>query len=844
MWINYSDSEVRKFHPICSEALNKALRILDIENFYSVEHHEMFGTIEADFVIKNRTSGRYLCVIEVKRTLSDVQSTRYQYQAMSYVQSAGTKMEKPFYMITNLEYSYCFRFDPNKSSNLQQMMEPGLIKCAKFEELDEEEFIDRLSNIYAEYLKKFIDNQYRYIVSIDKVLELIEDSKRDILTWRTNIAILAYEYIRGAFESVGRNDLKNIHLFLNDAYSICEDASLIDFSPIFKYDRTEINRRYDIDNDVLNQIYNFGKQNINGEVIANMIHQIVSRGHEDIGEVPTDIELAYYISYIAKIYNDNKKIRVVCDPAAGSGSLIGAAINVLNLAPIQVKANDINEKLLQVLSIRLGLSFVDTINLQNTVNITNKDISSIEKDYFNNVDILLMNPPYVSGIREGCREKKEMMARRIYNLSNRESITNVGQIGLECVFTELISTFIKDGTICACIIPKQYLFGIGRDSIEFRKFIINEFGLKAVFIYPSASVFRDVIKDTVVIVGEKGTKENVITSINSMINIQDLDANEFIQMVQDNYYEVQENNIKEELTQNNISIKNITRERFIEDVNDGWNFLSLESIEKENYIKELNNTNKLIRIENSELFDKMSRGRAGNSGGSDLIFAKEKGKKSINAVRNAKLENCLINIGDSYFELDESEMKQNIKKYINIQNLKIGRQNKKSKNEEQLESICKEARNSIVENSILIPRNLRKHGTIYYTIEKCLVSTNFMMIENLSEEKLIEITSWMRTSFYQCICEIYAKPQEGTRKLEKEEISKTLIPYNVELTSDEIELLKKLLAEEAFIELDNPNISELDKFWAKKIFEDNYEEKLITTNRLLRLLASLRQNRL
>ena len=450
----------------------------------------------------------------------------------------------------------------------------------------------------------------------------------------------------------------------------------------------------------------------------------------------------------------------------------------------------------------------------------------------------------MSGVREGCREKKEMMARQIYKLSNKESITNVGQIGLECVFTELISTFTKDGTICACIIPKQYLFGIGRDSIEFRKFIINEFGLKAVFIYPSASVFRDVIKDTVVIVGEKGAKENVITAINSMINIQDLDANEFIQIVQDNYYEVQENDIKEELTQNNISIKNLTRERFIEDINEGWNFLSLESIEKENYIRELNSTNKLIKIENSELFDKMSRGRAGNSGGSDLIFAKEKGKESINAIRNAKLDNCIIDIGDSYFELDENEMRNNIKKYINIQNLKIGSQNKKVKNEKELETICKEARSSIVENSILIPRNLRKNGSVYYTRKKCLVSTNFMMIENLSEEKLVEITSWMRTSFYQCICEIYAKPQEGTRKLEKEEIAKTLVPYNVELTIDEIELLKKLLAEEEFIELNNPKISELDKFWAKKIFGNNHEDKLIKTNRLLRLLASLRQNRL
>lgn len=844
MWINYSDSEVRRFHPVCEKALNLALKMLDLGNFYSVEHHEMFGTIEADFVIKNRTSDKYLCVIEVKRTLSDVQSTRYQYQAMSYIQAAGAKMERPFYMITNLEYSYCFRFDINKSSNLQQMMEPGLIKCAKFEDLDEDEFIKKLSNIYAKYIKDFLNNQYKYIVSIDRVLELIEESKKDILTWRTNIAALAYEYIRGAFESVGRKELKNIHLFLNDAYSICEDASLVDFAPIFNYDRSEINKKYNIDNDILNQIYNFGKQNINGEVIANMIHQIVSRGHEDIGEVLTDIELAYYISYIAKIYNNNRKIKTVCDPAAGSGSLIGVAINVLNLAPTQVKANDINEKLLQVLSIRLGLAFVDIINVHNTVKITNKDISKLNKDYFNDIDILLMNPPYVSGVREGCREKKELMEKRILNLSNKKSITNVGQIGLECVFTELISTYIKRGTICACIIPKQYLFGIGKDSVEFRRFIISKFGLKSVFIYPSSSVFKDVIKDTVVIVGEKGSCENVVSVINSMINIQDLDANEFIKVVQDNYYEVKENNNKEEKTQNNISIKNIEREKFVSNINDGWNFLSLEAIEKEEYISELKNTNKLIKIEESDLYDKMSRGRAGNSGGSDLIFSKVKGTNSINALRNAKIDNCFINVGDSYFELDETEMQQNIREYIGIQNLKNGSQSKKIKDEKQLEAIYNEAKKSIVRNSILIPRNLRKNGSVYYTIDECMVSTNFMMIENLGESKLIEITSWMRTSFYQCICEIYAKPQEGTRKLEKEEIAKTLIPYNIELTSNEIMELKNLLKEEPFVELTNPKINKLDKFWAKKIFENDYEEKLVKTNRLLRLLSALRQNRL
>ena len=53
--------------------------------------------------------------------------------------------------------------------------------------------------------------------------------------------------------------------------------------------------------------------------------------------------------------------RVATDPAAGSGSLISSAMKVFNINGNQVVANDINPKLIELLSLYLPLSeFVNT----------------------------------------------------------------------------------------------------------------------------------------------------------------------------------------------------------------------------------------------------------------------------------------------------------------------------------------------------------------------------------------------------------------------------------------------------------------------------------------------------
>ena len=130
--VRYSDSEVRIFHPICERALNNAIVNLGQSRTYQVIHHRYTGSLEMDFVIENKITGKYLCVVEVKRTPGDVQSTRYQFQAQSYVQMNTVQNEKPFYIITNLETLISFRYDTAKPLVYQQMLQLGLEHICDF----------------------------------------------------------------------------------------------------------------------------------------------------------------------------------------------------------------------------------------------------------------------------------------------------------------------------------------------------------------------------------------------------------------------------------------------------------------------------------------------------------------------------------------------------------------------------------------------------------------------------------------------------------------------------------------------------------------------------------------
>lgn len=572
MWISYSDSEVNRFHPICERALNYALRLIGKDDQYRVLHHQYTGALEMDYVVQNIATGKYLCVVEVKRTPADVHSARYQFQAMSYVQMNAGQSEKPFYILTNLEYAFSFRYDAGRSRVFQQMLKPGLSHIGSFNIDDEEIFVEKLARYFSERLTDYTNNSYEYLVTLEEFASHMEHIKDEPKRWKTHLAALLYEYIRGAFTFINRNELRDIRLFRNDVERICDEAARVNFKDIFNYSDESFERTVDIENDTLIDLYDFGNQNINGDSVAGILHSIVSAGHEHDGEVPTDLELARIVAELAKYSSgDLEPTDLVCDPAAGSGNLISAAIPTYNLLPTQIVVNDVNSKLLELLSLRIGLNYASTISLRNSPAIYNRNIADIEPLFFNDVKVVVMNPPFSAGIN--CVARKQPMYRTIKRLTGSDAKTSIGQMSLEAVFLELLIELVQPGTTISCVFPKTHLMGRGPEAKAIRRLLLHQFGLHLVFTYPGDEIFDDVTKDTCILVGRAKMPADSVKVVSSYDKIPNIDIHRFAQTLP--------NDASEDFApmMPGVVVKKISTQELSDTTEDGWRMLNSEMVD-------------------------------------------------------------------------------------------------------------------------------------------------------------------------------------------------------------------------------------------------------------------------
>lgn len=578
MWISYSDSEVNRFHPICERALNYALRLIGKDDQYRVLHHQYTGALEMDYVVQNIATGKYLCVVEVKRTPADVHSARYQFQAMSYVQMNAGQSEKPFYILTNLEYAFSFRYDAGRSRVFQQMLKPGLSHIGSFNIDDEEIFVEKLARYFSERLTDYTNNSYEYLVTLEEFASHMEHIKDEPKRWKTHLAALLYEYIRGAFTFINRNELRDIRLFRNDVERICDEAARVNFKDIFNYSDESFERTVDIENDTLIDLYDFGNQNINGDSVAGILHSIVSAGHEHDGEVPTDLELARIVAELAKYSSgDLEPTDLVCDPAAGSGNLISAAIPTYNLLPTQIVVNDVNSKLLELLSLRIGLNYASTISLRNSPAIYNRNIADIEPLFFNDVKVVVMNPPFSAGIN--CVARKQPMYRTIKRLTGSDAKTSIGQMSLEAVFLELLIELVQPGTTISCVFPKTHLMGRGPEAKAIRRLLLHQFGLHLVFTYPGDEIFDDVTKDTCILVGRAKMPADSVKVVSSYDKIPNIDIHRFAQTLP--------NDASEDFApmMPGVVVKKISTQELSDTTEDGWRMLNSEMVDAITFVK-------------------------------------------------------------------------------------------------------------------------------------------------------------------------------------------------------------------------------------------------------------------
>lgn len=153
---------------------------------------------------ETRKTLKYFCVIEVKRTPSNVQSVRCQLQAQSYVQMNSGQNEASFYILTNLETLISFRYDASKPNVYQQILKPGTEHICDFTTDTETVVTDKLSAAFERILGDFFARRYDYLTTLDDFISYMGSAASDDKKWKSSLAVLFYEFIRGSFHAVKR----------------------------------------------------------------------------------------------------------------------------------------------------------------------------------------------------------------------------------------------------------------------------------------------------------------------------------------------------------------------------------------------------------------------------------------------------------------------------------------------------------------------------------------------------------------------------------------------------------------------------------------------------------------
>lgn len=849
---DYHDDEVKVFHPICECALQAALEQLGLDREFEVRHHEMIGTLEADFALMRKSTKKYVLFVEVKRTAAAVSSTRYRIQAQSYVQEARTAVEKPYYAITNLEVLDLFKYDASRLSVAQQIIEPSPLRIGTFAD-DPGAFMRSLVHAFEQIISIAVQDLGTYKQLTGSFIPLLESYKADQAKWHQSLVVAGYEYIRGVLKGSKRDlSWRSAFNYKNRPTKLIENIQDLNFHSLSQ-PPLPVSKDDELWNTaMLEDLEELGQKTMSGDEMAELVHSIAVAGREHEGLVPTDLELAHVLSVLSRhvLGRDLQAHEVICDPAAGSGNLLSASQSgFVNLQPRQLWANDKEPLFSELLSIRLGLMFPTVVAPDNSPKVTVQDVITLEKADFDQVKVVLMNPPYVSGVKDATTKRK--VADRINDINGHMSLTNIGQVGIEAPFVELLNSLVTEGTVISVVLPKQYLTTPGREASAFRSFLLHEFGLKLIFMYPRTGIFQDVIKDTVVLIGRKRTRADHSTLathalskvqvIKSELPLAHLNLAKLKMSLANLEQDGQTASQASASLAYGVDLREIAVSELDQKREEGWRNLTVIGEQLDTWIKHM-----IVPL-SKKISDRhtLKRGRIGNAGASDLLFINTNAKlwdsiqdivpadwlypalRTVKEVDQAQMNAATTHVRflapcEQAFQAGSVEydiLEEILDHYLVVQAEAVGqaKQRKKAKTKDELRKIINQERKKVTEsNTILIPRNIRRFARAFITTEDAYISTNVIEVSGgtIEERKLTH--AWLLSVFAQLQFEGMAKDQEGARKLEENSIGELLIP-NTDQADQAIidELIEDAASCTAFLDLCEPSPSDLDARWAE-----------------------------
>ncbi|MCU4588704.1 BpuSI family type II restriction endonuclease [Acinetobacter ursingii] len=844
----YLDLENAVFHPAFEYAMKEALKHKNL-GYVEVRKQYSSPTGPIDIVLFNTITQKVILPIEIKRTQSNVRGGGRR-QARDYWQNLGNECETLFYCVSNLELTELFRFEATRpKTTAQQVKLENPISGDLANITDLEFFYNNLINNINEILDIVIGQKpYIYNVGLYELQNSLESSVRDIQTWHKMLLPTCFEYIRGAAKRVpnlNKNNWKPAKFYLATPTRLITFGQKIDFEHIFKEPAPNPNDNKFFSNTVLTEAYNAGKTLGMGDDIAELINEIlVDYVPKKQGIVETDTELALLLSVIAKITlgRELERHESIIDPASGSGRLLTVLnhISFKNILPSQIKAIEKEPLFSEALSLRLGLAFGENISPLNSPKVTIAGVENIEKAYFDDVRVVLMNPPYISGVQSA--EIKKVFSNRIFEISKEESLLDIGQAALEILFLELICQLVTDGTVISVIYPSNHLYRISKEMTAFRNYLLEHFGLSYIVTYPRNGLFSSVVKSTVIFSGIKGRKVDKVNLIEVWKSVNDV---KFIDLYNTLFStQVQDD---ENVDISNLNIDGVSfREISVSDLkiknHYGWRGVIGDGIGEqydkfmESYMSDFNN------IDSSDI----SRGGFGNKGNNDLtVIDKNKGNPILSKIPNDWLIPLLNNTKDMPRSLiktsatnisfipPESAYKVGtkealifdsiIKEYLDGHRCKQGSQKKKIPDREHVIASLKSNSRAKYSNLILLPRGSRKQGQIgIVESHEILVSTNVLLIKTNDPKHLKLMGAWLLSIFGQLQLELNGVSQEGMRKLEANIVQKIRYPKFDEIQKDKADKLMGLFKTEDCLNFKDIQEREIDRLWAKIISPNDH----------------------
>lgn len=565
-WLYPTMGEVGHFHPEFEAAANESLLKAGLDADYEWVHHLRTpnNSVVPDFVLRQKSTQKWLLAFEIKRTKEAVFSTRYQIQAKGYAeqnQHLYVNNAPRYFVISNLEVTILFALRGQRPP-IECRIQNGLFESGEFVPgtavTHRAQFIHDLISItqfvisttspqfdvvwptvlsefkhYAE--ASIVDPSIRIQSPVSRNWDLVRDyfgSDLDQDSIRMFfLRCLMAEYLRGLLLKHGHPRASSIPAIQNQptnrihtsVATALDQLRTVDFDAMFENFASGYYRNL-TDRNLKNQlklyveaitkpprVVDLAVTRVDSyELLDSLLDAVYPLPvRDDSGKVPTDIELA---NILATFSVSQPGISVV-DPCCGDGALIAASYDRLQTLGMTyddilrgiygVEADALSTR---IAYLRIALKEPVLLSPSKVVNVVQGDMFA-HANTIGNCDVVLMNPPFKRYEAQDTRPVPPALRTyyetQIQSIDNLPATTVGSQANLFNFYVEFAVKAAKLGATVGIILDNKWYHN--KYGTSLRELILKQCEVEAIIEYPHGVFFSGWTIATSILIVKKVT---------------------------------------------------------------------------------------------------------------------------------------------------------------------------------------------------------------------------------------------------------------------------------------------------------------------------------------------------